>query len=274
MKLLLSAGALAALLAAFPLSTALKRSLGAGAISSETVSQHEQPPVGYSDTPMLPGQKWRVHDIDRPMPAVVTPGVGSAPPNDAVVLFDGRDLSQWKSGDKPAAWKVEGGYAEVNGTGNIETRERFGDCQLHLEWASPANAESNSQGRGNSGVFLMGRYEIQVLDSFENRTYSDGSAASLYGQFPPLVNACRPPGEWQSYDILFRAPRFEGERLVSPGMVTVLHNGVVVHHAQEFLGGTRHREVATYASHPPTGPIALQDHGNPVRYRNIWVRKL
>jgi hypothetical protein len=235
---------------------------------------HDHPPVGYTDTPQLPGQKWRVHDIDRPQPTVVTPGTGSAPPSDAIVLFDGKDLSAWKNGDKAAGWKVEAGYAEVNGTGNIETRAEFGDCQLHIEWASPAKVESSSQGRGNSGVFLMGRYEIQVLDSFDNRTYADGGAASLYGQTPPLVNACRKPGEWQSYDIFFRAPRFEGDKLATPAMVTVVHNGVVVQHAQEFIGATRHREVATYSPHPPVASLVLQDHGNPVRYRNIWVRKL
>ncbi|MCC7014127.1 MAG: DUF1080 domain-containing protein [Planctomycetes bacterium] len=273
MKLSLTAGALAALLAAFPISSAMFRSSHAAKANAAT-GQHDQPPVGYSDTPQLPGQPWKVHDIERPAPAVVTPGLGAAPPSDAVVLFDGKDLSQWRSGDQPAKWKVEQGYAEVNGTGTIETREEFGDCQLHVEWASPAKVESGSQGRGNSGVFLMGRYEVQVLDSFDNRTYSDGSAASMYGQFPPLVNACRKPGEWQSYDILFKAPRFEGAQLVAPAMLTLIHNGVVVHHGQAFLGATRHREVATYEPHGPADRIALQDHGNPVRFRNIWVRRL
>jgi 3-keto-disaccharide hydrolase len=233
-----------------------------------------QEPVGYSDTPYLPGGKWRVHDIERPAPPVVTPGVGAAPPSDATVLFDGKDLAQWKSGDKDAGWKLVDGAMEVNGTGTIQTRQEFGDLQLHLEWMAPSQVESSSQGRGNSGVFLMGRYEVQVLDSFENRTYSDGQAASLYGQRPPEVNASRKPGEWQSYDILWRAPRFEGETLASPGIVTVLHNGVAVHHAQAFLGATAHRSVAKYSPHPRVGPIALQDHGNPVRYRNIWVRPL
>ena len=164
---------------------------------------------------------------------------------------------------------------EVNGSGTIETVELFGDCQLHVEWATPAKPEGKSQGRGNSGVFLMGRYEIQVLDSFENRTYADGQAAAMYGQRPPDVNACRPPGEWQSYDILFRAPRFTGDgQLESPAVVTVVHNGVLVHHAQPFIGATTHRAVAKYTPHPPEGPIALQDHGNPVRFRNIWVRRL
>ncbi len=245
------------------------------AMTRTTKVQHDGvPPVGYSDTPMLPGQKWKVHDIERPAPTVVTPGVGTAPPSDALVLFDGHDLSKWRAGDKAAAWKVENGYAEVNATGDITTVDEFGDCQLHLEWAAPEKVESSSQGRGNSGVFFFERYEIQVLDCFENRTYSDGSAGSLYGQYPPLVNACRKPGEWQSYDIIFRAPRFEGDKLVQPASATILHNGVLVQNAQEFLGATRHRDVATYAAHGATGKLKLQDHGNPVRYRNIWIRRL
>ena len=237
-------------------------------------AQHEEPSVGYSDTPFLPDGKWRVHDAARPAPPVVKPGEGGAPPSDALVLFDGKDLAAWKSGDKPAGWRVADGAMEVNGQGDIETREHFGDMQLHLEWASPAKVESSSQGRGNSGVFLMGRYEVQVLDSFENRTYADGQAAAMYGQKPPLVNASRKPGDWQSYDIFFRAPRFDGQKLVSPALVTVVHNGVLVHHGEAFLGATAHRSVAAYAPHDPTGPIRLQDHGNPVRYRNVWVRKL
>ena len=236
--------------------------------------QHEDPPVGYSDTPFLPGNQWRVHDIARPAPALVTPGIGGAPPSDAIVLFDGKDLSKWKADDKDAGWKLVDGAMEVNGSGSIESREHFGDMQLHLEWATPAKVESSSQGRGNSGVFLMGRYEVQVLDSYENRTYSDGQAAAMYGQRPPLVNACRKPGEWQSYDILFRTARFEGDKLLSPAQVTVLQNGVVVQFGEAFLGATAHRALAQYTPHEPTGPIGLQDHGNPVRYRNIWVRKL
>ena len=234
--------------------------------------QHES--IGYKDTPLIPGTQWHVHDSDRPPPSVVKPGTNGAAPSDAIVLFDGKDLSQWKSGDGAAKWKVENGYAEVNGTGTIETRKEFGDCQIHLEWASPAKVESSSQGRGNSGVFLMGRYEVQVLDSFDNRTYADGQAAAMYGQHPPLVNVCRAPGEWQSYDIVFHVPRFAGEKLVSPGRVTVLQNGVLVQDNEEFLGGTAHRAVASYTPHPPAGPIALQDHGNTVRYRNVWVRSL
>lgn len=247
-------------------------------LSSLTMQNAKPTSPGYTDTPQIPGQEWRVHDSARPQPPVVKPAEGAnlaaKAPADALVLFDGKDASAWTSGGKPCPWKLEDGCMEVNGGGSIETREHFGDVQLHLEWASPAKVESESQGRGNSGVFLMGRYEIQILDSFENPTYADGAAAALYGQYPPAVNASRGPGEWQSYDIFFRAPRFEGERLVSPAVVTVMHNGVVVHHAREFLGATRHREVAVYSAHAATGPIGLQDHGNPLRFRNIWVRKL
>jgi len=221
-----------------------------------------------------------VHDPARPRPAVVTPGTASSegqpgrPPSDAIVLFDGKDLSKWSSGGGPAKWKVADGVAEVNGTGDVETKEAFGDVQLHLEWAEPAPAQGESQGRGNSGVFFMGRYEVQILDCFENLTYPDGQTASLYGQYPPLVNACRKPGEWQSFDIVFEAPRFDGDKLVSPARATVFHNGVCVQHAQEILGATQHRAVATYAAHPAKLPIKLQDHGNPVRFRNIWVRPM
>jgi hypothetical protein len=232
--------------------------------------------VGYEDTPFLPNGEWRVHDKNRPVPPVETPPalIAAPPPPGAIVLFDGKDLSKWKSGDKDAQWKVENGYAEVNGTGSISTKEAFGDCQLHVEWCTPAKVEGHSQERGNSGVFLMSRYEVQVLDSYDNRTYADGQAAALYGQRPPDKNVCRKPGEWQSYDITFRAPRFDGDKLVAPAVITVVHNGVVVHDKVEFIGGTRHREVATYSPHAAELPIQLQDHGNPVRYRNIWLRKL
>jgi len=230
---------------------------------------------GYEDTPQLPDQPWKVHDSARPRPAAVRPADRpGAPPADAVVLFDGQDLSQWKGSGGDAQWDVAGGVMTVNGKGNIATKREFGDLQLHIEWATPEAVESESQGRGNSGVFLMGRYEIQVLDSFENPSYADGQAAAMYGQFPPAVNASREPGAWQSYDIFWRAPRFDGDELVSPGVVTVVHNGIVVHHAREFIGATAHRAVANYSPHPARGPIVLQDHGNPVRYRNVWVREL
>ena len=235
----------------------------------------EGPQVGYDDTPYLPDQEWRVHDKARPRPPVVQPGVGTAPPSDAIVLFDGSDVDAWSKGDgSPAHWRIDGDAMVVSGGGGIKTRESFGDVQLHIEWATPSEVKGDSQGRGNSGVILMGRYEIQVLDSYENPSYADGQAAAMYGQFPPLVNSSRGPGEWQSYDILFETPRWENGELVRPARATVLHNGVVVHHAIEFLGATRHAAVAEYAEHGPTGPIQLQDHGNPVRFRNVWVRPL
>ncbi len=239
--------------------------------------------LGYDDTPFLPGSKWRVHDSKRPQPRVVAPGTAStqeragAPPADAVVLFDGRDLAKWVSvKDKgPAQWKVENGYTEVTRTGDIESKEHFGDCQLHLEWAAPTEVKGESQGRGNSGVFLMGRYEIQVLDGYQNPTYADGITAAVYGQFPPLVNACRKPGEWQSYDAVFIAPRFEGKKLISPAYMTLFHNGILVHLHRVLLGPTGHRSLSSYDEpHPARGPLKLQDHGDPVRYRHIWMRPL
>lgn len=243
--------------------------------------QQSHDALGYTDTPMLPGGKWHVHDPARPRPRVVTPGSFSTndlpgkPPSDAIVLFDGKDLSKWNAAaGGPAKWKVENGYAEVNGTGDIETKEPFGDAQIHVEWAEPSPPQGESQGRGNSGVYLMQRYEVQVLDCFENLTYPDGQTGAVYGQTPPLVNACRKPGEWQSYDIVFEAPRFEGEKVAKPARVTVFHNGVCVQHATEILGATQHRAVATYAPHPAKLPLRLQDHGNPIRFRNLWVRPL
>lgn len=237
-----------------------------------------QPNVGYDDTPVIPNQRWKVHDRARPQPRAVAPGAAPGqPPADAVVLFDGRDLSGWvsqKTGE-PAAWTVRDGYLEVTAkAGDVRTRQEFGDCQLHLEFATPAEVSGDSQGRGNSGVFLMGRYEIQVLDCYQNPTYADGTTGGIYGQYPPLVNACRPPGEWQSYDIVWIAPRFDGDRLVSPAYCTVILNGVVVQYHRALIGPTSHKTFADYEPHPPTGPLRLQDHGNPVRYRNIWYRPL
>lgn len=230
---------------------------------------------GYDNTPVIPGQKWRVHDKTRPYPATVTPGDGMKPPSDAIVLFDGSTLDGWESdGGGAAKWKIENGYMEVNGTGSIRTKAGFGDCQLHLEFATPGKVESESQGRGNSGVFLMGRYELQILDSFENPTYADGQCAAIYGQLPPYVNASRKPGEWQSYDIVFVAPRFQDGKVVSKPKLTVFHNGVLVHHADELIGPVAHANVAAFAEHAAELPLGLQDHGNPMRFRNIWVRKL
>ena len=223
-------------------------------------------------------QKWEIHDPNRPMAPVVTPGDEyGAPPSDAIVLFDGTDLSQFEHVEGgPAKWKVENGYMEVTKTGSIRTKQGFGDMQLHIEWMSPDPPSGESQKRGNSGVYLMGKYEVQVLDSYKSKTYADGQAAALYGQHPPLVNASRPPGQWQTYDIIFRAPVFDGGKVVQSARVTVLHNGVVVQDAAEFSGPSGHKRRPTYEPHAAELPFTLQDHndGQPLRYRNIWVRKL
>jgi len=207
-------------------------------------------------------------------PKVINPG---PPPSDAIILFDGEDLSQWKC-DKdggPAKWEVKDGVARVNGTGGISTRQGFGDCQLHLEWASPAEVKGSGQGRGNSGVYMQGRYEVQVLDSYNNKTYFHGQAGAIYKQYAPLVNCCRPPGEWQTYDIIYHAPRFgSAGDLLKPATITVLQNGVLIQDNVEIKGSTGPKGKPKYEPHPLKQPIALQDHGNPVRYRNIWVREL
>jgi hypothetical protein len=246
------------------------------AMSRAVLSQ--QPVLGYDDTPLQPDGAWRIHDSKRPRPPVVTPGpfVTSAPPADAVVLLgNGSDLSRWQTDDgKPVPWPMESGVLQT-GKGFIRTKAEFGDMQLHVEFATPSEVKGDSQARGNSGVFLAGVFEIQVLDSFENPTYADGQAAAMYGQFPPLVNASRRPGEWQSYDIAFTAPKFSAAgQLTSPAIVTVLHNGVLVHHARAFWGPTQHRRIDPYVPANARGPLRLQDHGNPVRYRNIWIREL
>ncbi len=238
----------------------------------------QQPVLGYTDTPMQPDGRWRVHDLNRPRPRVVAPGalVSVPPPADAVILLGpGADLSRWQTDNgAPASWPMADGVVQT-GRGMVRTRAEFGDIQLHLEFATPATVQGASQGRGNSGVFLAGAFEIQVLDSWENPTYADGQAAAMYGQFPPMVNASRPPGEWQSYDIVFRAPRFSASgELLDSARVTVHHNGILVHHARAFWGGTRHRANGVYEPSMARGPIRLQDHGNPVRYRNIWVREI
>ena len=206
-------------------------------------------------------------------PPVVEPGTGGSPPSDAIVLFDGKDLSKWRN-DKgqDAKWRVENGYAEVNGTGSIFTRQEFGDIQLHLEWASPSEVQGESQGRGNSGVYFMGRFEIQVLDCYQNKTYPNGQTAALYGIAAPLVNICRKPGEWQSYDIIFHAPKTLADGSVQAGSITVLHNGVLAQDHVPIKGPPT--TAAPLKGLGPTGPLVLQDHGNAVRYRNIWVRRL
>jgi hypothetical protein len=231
-----------------------------------------------------PDPQWLGHDRDRPAPAVVTPGTFSSqeqpgtPPSDATVLFDGKDVSAWTAMDgSPTKWVVKDGALEcVPGSGMVRSAQAFGDCQLHVEWAAPNPPHGDSQGRGNSGVFFgLGRYEVQVLDSYNNKTYSDGSAASVYGQYPPLVNASLPPGKWQVYDIVWTAPRFDDEgKLKSKARVTVLHNGVLVQNNVELTGPTGWVGRIPYPAHPERSPIAFQDHGNPVRYRNVWVREL
>jgi hypothetical protein len=212
----------------------------------------------------LSGKVW-------PKVPVITPGEGTAPPSDAIVLFDGKDLSQWNGGDK---WIVADGVATVKDT-NITSKQSFGDCQIHVEWASPEKVSGKGQGRGNSGIYIQTRYEIQVLDSVDNETYPDGQAGSVYKQNPPLVNASRGPGQWQAYDIIFTAPRFEEDgKLKSPAYVTVIHNGVLVQNHFELPGGTFWNQPPEYNAHPLKQPLLLQNHGNPVRYRNIWIREL
>lgn len=223
---------------------------------------------------------WKVHDMQRPRPPVVTPPPQNLPlpaPSDAVVLFDGRNLSEFRAeSGGPAGWKVEDGVMTVvPGAGPIVTRRAFGDVQVHLEWASPKPATGHSQGRGNSGIHLMGLYEVQILDSYQAETYADGQAAAIYGQYPPLVNACRPPGEWQSYDLFFRAPRFDARgKLRQPARMTVVHNGILVQDHVEVLGPTLWLHYQPYAAHPERLPFSLQEHGSPVCFRNIWVREL
>ncbi len=239
---------------------------------------------GYNDTPQIPGQKWRVHDMDRPRPAKVTPGLpllNERPPSDAIVLFDGKDLSQWVQRTRGGGatqepkWKVKHGYIEiVPRTGRLVTKASFGDCQLHVEWLIPKESTGTGQGIGNSGVEMMTRYEIQVLESNENLTYADGQAGAVYGVWPPLVNPARPKGEWNVYDIFFEAPRFEGDKVVKPAYVTVLFNGVLVQEHRAYLGSTVWRRVGTYTPHPAEQPLSLQDHSQPVRFRNIWIRRL
>jgi Domain of Unknown Function (DUF1080) len=223
---------------------------------------------------------WDVHDINRPQPPVVQTGPVQPilPPSDAVVLFDGTNLEGWVSqkDGRPARWKVENGYFEVvAGTGGIETKQGFGDVQLHVEWASPNPPKGEGQDNGNSGVFLMNQYEVQVLNSYENKTYPDGQASAIYGQYPPIVNATRPPGEWQVYDIIFRRPRFAADgSLLKPARVTVIHNGVLVQDNVVLTGPTGHRARPPYEAHEDQLPISLQDHDHPVRFRNIWLREL
>lgn len=268
------------------------------ALSAQTPPQQQKQPApprdgipashgddtrGYNDTPQIPNQKWKVHDMERPRAPKVTPGPlsNAAPPSDAIVLFDGKDLSHWmqtvRGGGQPQEpkWKVVNGYLEiVPRTGRLVTKEKFGDCQLHVEWMIPKEATGTGQARGNSGVELMSRYEIQVLESNENLTYADGAAGAMYGFRPPQVNPARPQGEWNAYDIMFEAPVFADGKLVKPAYFTVLFNGVLVQNHQEQLGTTIWRQVPKYTPHAAEESLSLQDHSQPVRYRNIWIRRL
>jgi len=229
------------------------------------------------NNPQLPGVPYVVHDGTRPQPPVVTPAgpVLQKAPSDAKVLFDGTSTDAWMNGDKPAAWKIVDGALVAGQPGYLRTKDSFGAIQLHLEWRLPAGRKVNGQEGGNSGVFLMGLYEIQVLQSYNNKTYPDGQAGAMYGQLPPLVNATLPQGEWQSYDIAFEPPVYTDGKVSKPAKVTVIHNGIVVQNGELFIGPTEHQKLAAYpAKHPETAPLQLQFHGDPVEFRNIWVRPL
>ncbi len=252
---------------------------------AQAAPAEQKPKIQYVDTP---SGRWMIHDENRPAPPVITPGtfsstrrVGQAP-SDAIVLFDGTEgsMKNWTdTKGQPSKWVVGEGYMEsVKGAGPIQSREPFGSCQLHVEFATPEKVQGTSQGRGNSGVFLQGEFEVQVLDSYENKTYPDGQCAALYGRAVPLVNACRKPGEWQSYDIIFHRAHFGKDgKIVTKPTFTVIHNGVLVQDHVTLEGGTQWdgpHAISPFRVIPDKGPIQLQDHGNPVRYRNIWIRPL
>lgn len=264
-------------------------SLGNSAHAQQAAPQGRPPGRGQMDgSPVgaqLPGQQWKVHDRERPQPRKVTPGLPiptPSAPSDALVLFDGQDLSQWLGRARGGAageprWNVADGYMEMTpGGGSLVTRENFGDIQLHIEWTTPPVTDATRVGqfRGNSGIIFMGRYELQILSSHNNPTYADGGAGSIYGAYPPMVNPCRPEGEWNAFDLVFEAPRFEGEQLLKPAFLTLFFNGVMVHNRVELLGATARLPIATYSPHEAELPLQLQAHVGPVRYRNIWVRRL
>jgi hypothetical protein len=229
--------------------------------------------VGYKDTPKLPWCNWLVHDPDRPAPRRVAPGLplpSAPPPADAVILFDGKDLSQWQE----TKWKVIDGCIESVGANNLLTKQSFGSCQVHLEWMTPAGFKGSWYDRGNNGVLLMGLYEIQIFDSWNEKLYPDGQTGAVYGQTPPLVNTCLPPGQWQSFDILFTAPVFEGDKLAQPARVTLFHNGVLAQWNQEIYGEIAHRALPEYKHKVSSGPLGFAGHNCPVRFRNVWLRPL
>lgn len=253
--------------------------LVAAALAAAPATQPAETP-GFRDTPFLPGDKWRVHDADRPQPAVVAPSAGpGAPPSDAIVLFDGGSTAAWRS--KYGAWKVEDGAlivparAQDAPENSLVTREGFGDVQLHLEFRTPNPPRNTSQERGNSGIWFMQRYEVQILDSYHNPTFADGAVGALFGWKPPLANPARRPGEWQSFDIVFERPHFTRDgKLQRPAYVTAFLNGVLIQNHQAVLGAVAWRKVASYQPHADAAPLQLQDHGYPVAFRNIWVRAL
>jgi len=234
---------------------------------------------GYKDTPKLPWCDWLVHDPDRPAPKRVEPGPAGAPvppPADAVVLFSGRNLDAWQT---PHGWNIEDGFLvsrrkELGRGSELRSRESFGDVQVHLEWLPPEDFKGPWFNQGNNGVLLMGLYEIQIFDSYNVKIYPDGACGAIYGQTPPLVEATRPPGQWQTYDIIFYAPRFAGGKLAAPARVTVLLNGVLVQHNQEIYGETVHRKLPAYTQQAGSGPLTLGGHGCPIQFRNIWARRL
>ena len=252
----------------------------AAAVATLGCSGSAQEKPGYTDTPMLPGGQWHVHDPDRPYPEVVTPGKQpGAAPSDAIVLFDGTSLDAFETQATP--WPIADGAmtstppASRQGGNGLTTKDSFGDVQLHLEFRSPNPPKGTSQDRGNSGIYFMEKYEIQILDGYENETYADGTVGSIYAWKPPLVNPSRKPGEWQSYDIIFERPHFGPDgKLLRPAYVTAFLNGVLVQNRQPWLGSTVWRKVATYEAHGDAAPIQLQDHHSPVSFRNIWVRPL
>jgi len=220
----------------------------------------------------------KLTEVWEPEPRVVTPGKTNVePPSDAIVLFDGKNTDAWLAKDGgPVKWKLENGFMTVvPETGEIHSKQSFGDCQLHIEWRTPAEVKGDGQGRGNSGIFFMGHYELQVMDSYNNRTYSNGQAGGIYKQLPPLVNASRGPGEWQTYDVIFSAPHFYDDgSLKTQARITVFHNGVLVQNDKALWGGTQYIGIAAYEKHPEKEPLVLQEHHNPVSYRNIWIRPL
>ncbi len=266
----------------------LLAAVSARAADSKAKADEKPSPIGYSDTPVIPGSQWKVHDIDRPRPAAVAPGKENAlPPSDAIVIFDGTNSDALQAKEKdakgketgkiiPCPWKIDSGVLMIAG-GDCWTKQEFGSCQLHLEWMSEPHTKGNSQKKGNAGVFFMDRYESQMLDCDNNPTYADGMTGGIYGQTPPLVNAVRPAGQWQVYDIIFTAPKLENGKVVEPAYITTFVNGICVQNHTKIMGPTKHKNITDYSGEfPEKAPIRIQDHKNepPVRLRNVWIRPM